>query len=94
MIKAVFDSIIVEPIKLEERKKSSIIVPDLGKEKNLGGVIVSVGPGKHSVTGEWIPTTLHVGDKVILPPMGPVKIQFEDKEYFGCSEQMVLAVIK
>jgi co-chaperonin GroES (HSP10) len=93
MIEALFDSIIVEPAPLEQKKKSNIIVPDLGKEKNLGGIIVSVGPGRFGVTGTWISSTLKVGDRVILPPLGPVKIEFEGKEYYGCSETMVLAKI-
>lgn len=94
MIEALFDSIIVEPTNLEEKKKSNIIVPDLGKEKVLGGTVVSVGPGKYSLTGTFINTILKVGDKVIIPPMGPVRIEFEGKEYYGLSESMVLAKIK
>lgn len=95
MIEAVFDSILIEPGKLEDRKKgSNIIIPDVGKEKNIGGTVVSAGPGKYTVTGQFIPTTIKVGDKVIIPPMGPIKIDFEGNTYYGCSETMVLAIIK
>lgn len=92
-LEALFDSIIIEPTNLEEKKKGNIIVPDLGKEKVLGGTIVSAGPGKYSLTGNFISSTLKVGDKVLVPPMGPVKIEFEGKTYYGCSETMVLAKI-
>ena len=37
-----------------------IIVPDLGKEVNEVGEVVSVGPGQATITGELIPTTLKV----------------------------------
>lgn len=93
MITAVFDSIIVKPIELE-KKKGNIIVPDTGKEKNLIGEIISIGAGKYSVTGDFMKTSLNVGDVVLLPSMGPVKLEFKGNEYYGCPETMVLAIIK
>jgi len=93
-LEAVFNSIIVKkPQVQEESTYGNIIVPDLGREKNLTGTIVSVGPGYHCATGEFIPTTLQVGQKVILPQMGPTKIEFEGEEYYGILENQVIAII-
>ena len=92
-LNAKFNAIIVKPIEKEEQSYGSIIVPDLGKEKALRGIIVSVGPGSYSVTGTWIPTTLNVGQEVILPSLGPTKIDFEGVEYWTCPENMVAATI-
>lgn len=94
MIKAVFDSILVEPLELNKTKYGSLIIPDTGKEKGLYGKIVSIGPGKYSVTGDFMPTSLCVGDLVMLPNMGPVKVEHDGKEYYGCAETMVMAVIE
>jgi co-chaperonin GroES (HSP10) len=69
------------------------VVPDLGKEKHLTGTIVSVGPGYHCATGEFVASTLKVGQKVILPQMGPTKIEFEGEEYYGTLENQVIAII-
>lgn len=93
MLKAVFNSIIVKPLEQEETTYGSIVVPDLGKEVGLRGTIVSVGPGYHSVTGTYIETVLKEGQKVILPPVGPVKIEHEGQEYWSCQENQVVAVI-
>ena len=90
---AVFDAIIVKPIEEDGAMHGSIVIPDMGKEKNLKGEIVAVGPGKPSITGELIPTTLKVGQKVILPQMGPVKVEIEREDYYVCSENTVLAII-
>ena len=62
---AVFNSIIVKPQTQEETTYGNIVVPDLGKEKHLTGTIVSVGPGYHCATGEFVASTLKVGQKVI-----------------------------
>ena len=92
-LQAVYNAIIVKPFDEEETKYGNIIVPDLGKERNLSGTIVSVGPGQHSISGELLPTLLKVGQKVILPPIGPTKIENEGEEYWACGENQVLAVI-
>jgi chaperonin GroES len=92
-LQAVFNSIIVKPQEEEETTYGSIVVPDLGREKNLSGTIISIGPGYYCATGEFVPTTLKVGQKVILPPIGPVKIEFEGEQYLGCAENIIVAII-
>jgi len=92
-LQAVFDAIIVKPIEEDDKMHGSIVIPDMGKEKNLTGEIVAVGPGKSSITGEMISTTLKVGQKVVLPQMGPVKVEIEREDYYVCSENTVLAII-
>lgn len=93
-LKAVFNWVIVKPLAEEEIRHGNIIVPDLGKEKGLVGTIVSVGEGHVSVTGNFIPTSLKVGDKVYLPQMGPVKIEYDGEEYWGAPENIILAIVE
>jgi chaperonin GroES len=92
-LKATFNAVIVKPREEEETMYGGIIVPDLGKEKALIGTIVSVGPGQSSLTGELIPTSLKEGMEVMLPPLGPTKIELEGQEYWVCPENQVLAII-
>ena len=94
-LQAVFDGVIVKPIEEEDTLYGNIIVPDVGKEKSNVAEVISVGPGKHSITGDkFIETTINVGDKVILPAMGPSKFDFQGEEYYICAENMVLGIIK
>ena len=93
-LKATFNAVIVKPREEEETMYGGIIVPDLGKEKALIGTIVSVGPGQPSVTGELIPTTLEVGMEVMLPTMGPTKVELEGQEYWVCPENQILGIIE
>lgn len=93
-LKAAFNSIIVKPQEEVEQTQGSIIVPDLGKEKALKGVIISVGPGYYCATGEFVKTTLKVGQKVILPSVGPTKIEDGGEEFWSCSETQILAIIE
>jgi len=93
-LEALFDAVIVKPQESEETTFGNIIVPDLGKEKNETAVVVAVGPGKYSVTGNFIPSTVKVGDRVVLPTMGFTKFPFDGEEYYVGPENQILARIK
>lgn len=92
-LEALFDAVIVKPIEIEETTYGNIIVPDLGKEKNETGKVIAVGPGKPTITGEFIPTQLKVGDKVVLPTMGFTKLPYDGEEYYVGPENQILAKI-
>ena len=91
-----FNLIIVKPQEEDEtERKGNIIISDMGKEIGIRGIIVSVGPGMMSITGEhFVPTTLKVGEKVILPPIGPVKVTFDGEEYYSCPETIITGAIE
>ena len=94
MVKALFNGVIIKPIEEEESVHGSIIVPDMGKEKNLKGEVVSIGPGYYSGMGHFIETTLKVGDIVLLPQMGPIKVDHEGEEYYMIEENKILGIIE
>jgi chaperonin GroES len=91
---ALFDSVIIEVIETEEEVYGQIIVPDLGKEKNLRGRVVAVGKGSYTVTGNFLETVIQVGDEVILPSMGFTKIEVEGKEYLVGNEKQIIAKLR
>lgn len=93
-LEALFDAVIVKPIEVEETTYGNIIVPDLGKEKNEMGTVVAVGPGKPTISGNFIPTNLKVGDRVVLPTMGFTKLPYNGEEYYVGPENQVLAKVK
>jgi len=92
-LEALFDAVIVKPVEIEETQFGSIIVPDMGKDRNVHGTVIAVGPGTYTVTGEFIPTSIKEGDVVVLPTMGFTKIEHEGVEYFIGNEKQVLAKV-
>ncbi len=90
---APFNSIIVKPYDEKETQYGNIIIPDMGKEKALRGIVVKVGPGRYSVTGNFIPTTIQEGDEVLLPQLGPVRLEIDGVEYIACDEEKVLVIL-
>lgn len=89
-MKALFNAVIVRPTKFT-KPQGNIIVPDIDKQLNETGVIISVGPGHYSIMGTFIETTIKVGAKVILPTMGFTRFKFENEEYYIGKEQEILA---
>jgi chaperonin GroES len=94
MVKALFNAVIVKPIEQDESTYGTIVVPDMGKEKNLRGEVVSVGPGHYSGMGTFIETSVKVGDEVILPQMGPTKMDYNGEEFYMIEENKILGIIE
>lgn len=92
-VEAVFDYIVIEPIKDREERRGSIVIADMGQERPLKGKVISVGPGRYSFTGELLPTQIKIGDIVYIPKIGPIVIEHEGVEYYSCQESIVQAKI-
>jgi chaperonin GroES len=92
-LEALFDAVIVKPLEEEETTYGSIVVPDLGKDRNEHGTVVAVGPGRQVAGIGFVETIIKKGDVVVLPTMGFTKLEHKGEEYFIGSENQILAKI-
>lgn len=89
------DRILVKPIDEGEQTYGNIVIPDLGKERPEMGTVLAVGPGRLSEYGKSIPVrSCRVGDTVLVPKIGTLRVDFEGEEYFIAQDREILAVIK
>ncbi len=88
------DKVIVKPIDSSEQLYGSIVIPDLGKEKPEMGEVISIGPGRVTEFGKVILPTVEVGDIVLVPKIGTLRIDFESEEYYLVQDREILAVIR
>tara|TARA_B100000524_G_scaffold342154_1_gene236899 strand:+ start:382 stop:687 length:306 start_codon:yes stop_codon:yes gene_type:complete len=89
------DRIVIKAIDDGEQMYGSIVVPDMGKEKPEMGTVVSIGPGRLSEFGQMITVrSCKVGDVVLIPKLGTLRIDFEGDEYLIAQDKEILAVIK
>jgi chaperonin GroES len=93
-LEALFNAVIVKPIEQNEEMYGSIVVPDMGKDKNEHGIVISVGPGQHTHMGHFIPCEVEVGDEIVLPTQGFTKIEHNGEEYYVGPENQILARVK
>jgi len=88
------DRILVKPIDEGEQTYGSIVIPDMGKEKPELGKVLATGPGRLSEYGKMIPIrSCKIGDIVLLPKIGTLRIDFEGDEYYIAQDREVLGVI-
>ena len=88
------DRVIIKPIEEDEQMYGSIVVPDLGKERPEMGEVIAVGPGRQTEFGQFIRVNAKVGDIVLIPKIGSLRVDFEGEEYFITPDREILASIK
>jgi chaperonin GroES len=94
-IKPLSDHILIEPITVEEKTKSGILLPDTAeKERPEQGRVIAVGPGKKTSAGKIIPMEIKTGDKVLFTKYGPNEIKVDNKEYLIARQEDILAIIE
>ena len=88
------DRVIIKPIEEDEQMYGNIVIPDLGKERPEMGEVIAVGPGRQTEFGQFIRVNAKVGDIVLIPKIGSIRIDFEGDEYFITPDKEILASIK
>ena len=93
-LKPVNGNIILRPIEEEEQMSGNIIIPDMGKERPDMGEIIAISDVYNFNIGEYVPTTLEVGMKVLIPKMGAQSITIDGEEYYITAQSSVLSIIE
>jgi chaperonin GroES len=87
------DRIVVKPIEQSEQMYGNIIIADMGRERPEMGEVIAVGPGRMSEYGKFIPVNVNVGDVVLLPKIGTIRVEFDGEEYYiGQSREILCKV--
>jgi co-chaperonin GroES (HSP10) len=87
-------NIILKPIETSETTIGNIIIPDMGDDRSLVAEIVAVSDVYNYNKGEYIPTDLKVGMKVLIPPMGAQKHKMDNVEYFIIAQNNISSIIE
>jgi chaperonin GroES len=87
-------SIILKQLEENEMKVGNIIIPDVGHEKSLIAEVIAVSDVFNWHRGEFVPTDLKVGQKVVIPPMGAQKLTLDNVDYLIISQEQIPSVIE
>jgi chaperonin GroES len=88
------DRVLIKPIEEDEQMYGNIVIPDMGKERPEMGEVIAVGPGRQSEFGQYIRVNAKVGDVVLVPKIGSLRIEFEGQEYYVTQDREILATVK
>ncbi len=92
-IKPLFDKVVVEPLKAEEKSAGGIILTAAAQEKPSTCLVVAVGPGG-VVDGKEIKMQVKVGDKVLLSKYSGTEVKLDGKEYTIIRQSDILAIVE
>ncbi len=92
-LKPLSDRVVVEPAPAEDKSAGGIILPDTAQEKPQQGMVVAVGPGKVSDSGNLVKMTVKKGDKVLYGKYSGSEVTFDGIEYVIMRESDILAVL-
>jgi chaperonin GroES len=87
-LKPLGDRVLVEPIAVEQKTASGIIIPDSAKEKPLNGKVLAVGPGKKDD-----PMTVKAGDNILYGQYGGTEVKLGGKTYLIMREADIFGIL-
>jgi len=88
------DRVVVKPIEEDEQLNGNIIVPDMGKERPEMGEVIAAGPGRMSEFGKHIPVKAKVGQVVLVPKIGSIRVELEGQEFYIVQDREILAIVE
>lgn len=91
-IKPLFDKVVVEALKAEEKSKGGIILTAAAQEKPATCLVVAVGPGG-VIDGKEVTMQVKVGDKVLLSKYSGTEVKLDGKEYTIIRQSDILAIV-
>ena len=87
------DRVIVKRVEAEGTTAGGIILPDSAKEKPKEGIIVAIGEGRVSKSGDRTPLQVKAKDRVIFSSYAGTEIKVDGQELLIMGEDDILAVI-
>jgi len=94
MLKPLNNNVVIEPIEVEKKTASGIILAgDAAQPKHAEGVVIAVGPGK-LVNGERSEMSVAVGQRVIYGGYSQSTVTHEEKELVILPETDILAIVE
>lgn len=65
-IKPLADRVVIKRFEADEKTAGGILLPDTARNKPQKGKVLSVGPGKLSKDGKYLPLDVKEGDTVLF----------------------------
>ena len=92
-LKPLGDKVVINPLKVEEKTQSGIVLPGSAQEKPHQGEVIAVGSGVLNDKGERVALEVKPGDKVVYGKFGGTEVKLDDEEVVIIAEKDILVVL-
>ena len=93
-LKPLGDRVLAQRQEADETVKGGIIIPDSAKKKQETAKVVAVGPGKKLDDGKLIPTSIKVGDIILMDKYSGQEVSLDEEEYIIVKSDDIIAIIE
>ena len=93
-VKPLQDRVLVKRVDSQDMSKGGIIIPDSAKEKPVEGVVIAVGNGKTTDSGDVRALQVKAGDKILFSKYAGTEIKIDGEEHTIMREDDVLGIIE
>ena len=93
-LRPVNGNVIIRPIEEEDQMSGNIIIPDMGIERPEMGEIIAISKIYNFNKGEYVPTIIEIGMKVLIPKMGAQSVTIDGEEYYITAQSSILSIIE
>ena len=92
-IKPIHDRILVKAEEAEKQTTGGIIIANAKNEGIVEGKVLAVGKGTHDEKGNFNPTSVEVGARILFHIASGEKFEHEKEDYIMLPESEVIAVL-
>ncbi len=87
-------NLLLKAVENDQQTYGNIVLPDIGKEKPELAEVVEVSDTYNWHANQAVKSNFSVGEKVLIPKVGAIKVTFDGEDYLICKETEILAKIK
>lgn len=92
-VRPLYDRVLVKRLESEAQSTGGLFLPESAKEKPFEGVVLAVGQGRLTDSGELRPLSVKVDDKVMFRKFGGNEIKVDGEELIVLREDDILGVV-
>jgi len=92
-VRPLYDRILVKRVEEETKSKGGLFLPETAKEKPPEGIVLAVGSGKVTESGEIKPLQVQKGDRIAFGRYAGNEIKIDGEEHLILREEEVLGII-
>ena len=92
-IRPLHDRVVIKRMEEERLSSGGIVIPDSATEKPIRGIVISVGKGKVSESGELRPLDVTAGDEVLFGKYSGTEIKIDSEDFLVMREDDIVGVL-
>lgn len=93
-LKPLGNRVLAKRLEAEIETKGGIILPDSAKKKQETASVVALGTGKKDKSGNLIPFSVKVGDKILIDKYSGQEVTVDEQEYVIVQSEDIIAIVE